>query len=292
MKNQIVAKLMGNKFLAKILGTTGKFYIENKSLILTTGTIGFSWAAMGLALKNADIISIKIKEAKLALSNCTSNEERKSIYSLFLKEITPHVAPVIIFEIAATACAIAEKKHTDKLESRLAEAAGALSIAQAAIAQYESFQKETEKALGEEKYVELQETIAKDKVYDGRRFDKLPMAGAPGEQLFIDKYTGKAYWSTYDRIENAVKEASRMIGPNGGNDVVTVDDIHGLIANKDLTDQTSLLAERMGWTSRNDGRDGISVHYADSHYIFPNGTRVQACEVYFYPEPACIDFEK
>lgn len=292
MKNQIVTKLMGNKYIGPVLGGLAKFYISNESLILTTGTIGFSLATTAVTLKNAEKISITLNSARDALAQCNTREEKSSVYRLFLKEMAPLILPIVIFQSATIGCAILNKKRSDKLEMKLAETAGALTIAQTAISQYQNFQKEASEVLGEEKYVELHDEIGAAKEYDGTRWANIAQQGAPGEQLFIDMYTGKPFWCTFDRIDNAAKELSRMIGPNGTADVATVDDFHGLIGNKDLTDHSSLLTERMGYTSRSDGRTGVTVHYTDSHYIFPNGTRIQCSEVYLYPEPACIDFDK
>ena len=82
-----------------------------------------------------------------------------------------------------------------------------------------------------------------------------------------------------------------MIGPNGTFDQVSIDDFYGIIGNVDLTNYESELATRFGYVQDAEiAKDGISAHFSDSHYIFPNGTRIQAAVVSLYPEPGCIDW--
>lgn len=287
MKN-FLAPVTQNKVVGKVVTEVGKFYTAHESAILTGGTIGFSLATTAVAVKNSGEITRILNEAKAALDCCNTQEEKNTIYGMTLKQIAPLAAPIIIFQAATIGCAVMAKKQSDK---RIAELAGALSIAQQAVTYYQNFQKEAEQQLGEKKYDKLQQDICKNVEVDGRRFTNLASEGAPGETLFIDKYSGRPFWCTYDRIDNAARELSRMIGKNGGSDVVTIDDFYGLIGNVDLTNQESELATRFGYVQDTEvARDGISAHYADTHYIFPNGSRVQAAEVYLYPEPACVDW--
>lgn len=286
MKNKVLAKVMGNELANRVIGTVSKFYLEHESTLLTCGTIGFSLATTTVTLKNAGMINETIIGAKEALWQCNTKEEKNEVYKLFLRELFPLVAPIIIFQAATIGCAIFSKKQADK---KLAEAAGALSIAQAAITQYQTFQKEAEEALGEKKYEKLQSDIFKNQEVDGRRFTSLAAEGAPGEVLMIDKYSGRPFWSTTDRVVNAGKELSRMIGRHGSEELATIDDFYGLIGNPDLTAQESELATRFGYAA---GIDDVCVKFADTHYRFASGAVIPAFEVYLYPEPACLDWDK
>lgn len=291
MKNQVIAKLMGNELARKVIAEVTKFYLNHESTILTGGTIGFSIAATSIAVKNGALISQLIEEARSSLATCDTKEERNSIYKLFLRELVPLVAPIIIFEAASVTCAIVSKRNSDIKDKRIAELAGSLSIAQAAVAQYQSFTKEAEQSLGEKKYQQLQEDIYKNTDFDGRRFTAIASEGAPGEILLIDKYSGKPFWSTTDRVEYAAKELTRRLSPEGGCDVQTIDDWYTLIGNKDLlpNEDEGILATKFGYVADGYGTDDICVKYVDRHYVFPNGTRIPAFMVYLYPEPACID---
>jgi len=285
MRSKVLAKVMGNAFISKVAGTVGSFYINHESLILTTGTIGFSLATTAVTYKNAARINEVLYNGKCALSICNSEEEKKSIYRTMLMDLTGLVAPIIIFQSATIACSLFSKKQYDK---KLAEAAGALSIAQAAIAQYQSFQKQAETALGAEEYEKLQQNIYAPQEVDGRRFTAIASEGAPGEVLIIDKYSGRPFWCTTDRIENAAREYSRRLTPSGGYDQQSINDLYELIGNSDLTPTD--LGEKFGHIADYDfNSQEISAHFVDTHYVFPNGTCIPAFEMYLYPEPAYID---
>lgn len=287
MKN-FLAPLAQNKVVSEI----GKFYLAHESAILTGGTIGFSLATTAVTLKNAAEITNVINNAKYALSTCHTQEEKNSVYSLTLKNLAPLVTPILIFQVATISCAVFAKKQSDK---RIAELAGALTVAQQAVTYYQNFQKQAEEALGEKKYAKLQEDIYKNQEVDGRRFTYLASEGAPGEVLFINKYDGKPFWSTTNAIENAAIELRRMVTPNKQTGIVpcemaTLDDFYGLIGNRDLTENVGELALRFGYVAGVEDNKDISVYFADTHYVFPNGTRIPAFEMYLYPEPGCVDW--
>ena len=287
MKN-FLAPVMQNKVISTVTGEIGKFYVAHESTILTCGTIGFSMATTTVALKNSREINNILDITRNSLEVCNTKEERNEVYAEALKQLTPLVLPIILFQAATIGCAVMSKKQSDK---KLAALAGALSISQEAVARYQQFQKDTEEALGEKKYAKLQQDIYKDKEVDGRRFTNIASEGAPGEILIIDKYTGRPFWSTTQKIELAVGEARRMITPDDSGNVrnssVTIDDIYGLIGNVDLTDNTSELATRFGYPA---GENDFSARFADTHYVFPNGTVIPAFMFYLYPEPGCIDW--
>lgn len=294
MKNKLMAKMLGNEVFRKVVGGISKFYVNHEQMILTTGTIGFSWAATGIALKNATDIHYILADCKVELQNCNSKEERNHLYTLTLKALFPLVLPILIFEGAATACAIVSKKQYDK---KLAEAAGALSIAQAAITQYQLFQKEAEEALGKDKYLELQDDIYKDKnqelvvASEERKFKKfsdLPYEGAPGEDIFICKYTGRPFWSTSAAIKSATERFCYRLGAKGGFDRLTLNDWYDIMSNPSLTPTD--LGGKFGYYSfPSDDGDEITAHFSPTQVVFPNGTIKPAFEVTLYPEPAFID---
>lgn len=288
MKN-FLAPVMNNKVINTVTSEVGKFYIAHESAILTTGTIGLSMATTAVTFANADKIKNIIAEAQDALAMCNTEDEKKGVYKITLTKLVPLVAPIIIFQAATIGTAIFSKKQADK---KLAATASALSVAQAAISQYQTFQKQTEEALGEKEYEKLQQKIYKEQEVDGRRFTALASEGAPGEVLIIDKYSGRPFWSTTDRIENAARELGRRLSVNGGYDQQSVNDLYDLIGNSDLT--PTELGERFGYISDPEygmeymGND-ISAHFSDTHFVFPNGTRIPAFEMYLYPEPGYID---
>lgn len=281
MKNQLVTKITANPVVSKVAGEIGKFYISNQSTILSVGGIGFSMAATGIAIRNGSEINRIISEAKVAIQNCNTREERNQLYTTMARELAPLVLPIVIFQAATIGCFAVSKKELDSKDKKIADLAGALSIAQTAMAQYQSFQKETEEALGEEKYKKLQNDIYKKQDVDCRRY-AIASEGAPGQTLYVDKYSGRPFWSYSAQVEYAAKELGRRLSANGGYDYQSINDFYDLIDNPDLVPNE--LARYFGYSAGEDP----TAQFVDTHIIFPNGTRVQAAMVYLYPEPEIL----
>ena len=289
MKN-LLEPVKSNPVLARTLSELQKFYTEHESTILTGSTICFSIATTGVTLRNAARISDILFEAKGALDTCNNEEERRTIYAMTLKEIAPLAIPIVIFQSLTILSAIKQKKNSDAKDKRIAELAGTLSIANTAIAQYQAWQKDTEEALGEKKYEKLQNDIYKNQEIDGKRFSSLPMEGGPGEVLMIDKYSGRPFWAHTSTVENAARTLSSMLA-TGSYEFLTLDDYYEQINNNDLVNTTGELTSKFGYAAGGYGTNDICVRFADTHYVYPNGTKIPAFLVYLYPEPACVDFE-
>ena len=290
MKNPI-ALLKSSPAVSKAIGAATKIYLEHESLILTSGTIGFSLAATAVAMKNAVKINDTLQFAKEALATCDTKEEKNEVYKLFLREMTPLVLPIIILTGAMITCSILSKRSSDLKDKKIAELAGALNICQTAVTGYQNFAKEAEQTMGEKKYDKLQNDISEKTVVDGRRFSNLPSEGAPGQILLIDKYTERPFWGTVQECDNAAKKLSLDL-ETGREDIVTVEDWHSYIGNPDLIGEgTGVLTSKFGYRAGTNGSDDICVRTADSHYVFPNGTVVPAFQVRLCPEPACIEEE-
>ena len=202
MKGQLT-KIASNKIVGKVTGEVGKFYLAHESTILTGGTIGFSMATTAVTYRNADKIKQVLLDASYALqdlkSNGASKEEINQVYVDTLKLLAPLVLPIVIFQAATIGCACMSKKQADK---KIAEAAGALSIAQAAISQYQSFQKEAEETLGEKKYMKLQQDIDDRAIYEAS-FVPIGSKSSEMDQLIYEPITGQLIWSNADRINLA-----------------------------------------------------------------------------------------
>lgn len=288
MKKNFMAPILKNKTANKVVGSIGKFYVAHESAILTGGTIGFSLATTVVTYRNASRIKDILAAARSDLDSLQGmteediKEEKKHIYASTLKSLTPLILPIVMFQAATIGTALYSKKQSDK---KLAAAAGALSIAEQAIAQYQTWQKETEEALGEKKYEKLQNDIYKKQDVDGNRFPSTPMKGSGNEVLVISKYCGRPFWCQSYKIEYAVAEMSRRLDSDGGYDVQTIDDLYELIGNPDLT--PTALTGKFGYLAG--GQSEIRAGFADTHYVFPNGERVPAFELYLWPEPEDIE---
>lgn len=277
MKNQIVKKLMGTKFVGPILEGIIRVCVSNKSLILTTGTIGCSLATTALAVKNSAAIASAVNKAKTALSLCNTKEERDDVYRLFLKEMTRLALPILIFQAGTIACAIANKKHSDKLETRLAEMAGALSITQTALNQYQSFQKEAEQALGEEKIHDIQKEIAENTVYEVSR-SPVNTKQSEDDQLIYEPITGQLFWSTPDRI-NLAWEKYRNEVQNSDEAFVPVS---AVFFDRLGADSRTSAAEVFGYYNEDASYMSDTV-YLDTTKVIVNGKEMSALKINYYP---------
>jgi hypothetical protein len=277
MKKNFLAPILENKAVTAIT----KYCRDHRSTILAGGTIGFSLTTTAVVFRNSPMIHDIIWDTRDALEAANSDEEKKSIYKAAIQELVPLVVPIIFFQTGTIVTTIMTKKDSDKKDKRIAELTSAVAVASQAIEQYQLFQKEAEEQLGEKKYKKIMDGAYKDQEVDGRRFTALASEGAPGEVLFIDKYSGRPFWSDTHKLEYATKELDRRL-TSGEEDQVCINDWYDIIGNTDLTPNE--LGERFGFIAPEYMGD-IRAQFSDTHYVFPNGTKIPAFEVYMFPEP-------
>lgn len=236
MKNP-VAIVTSNKVIGPVLKKVGSFYLEHQSLILTGGTIGFSLATTAVTFKNASYILNSLNAAKEALDNADTKEEKNQIYKDVLKDISPKVLPILIFQSATIICSIQSKKLTDKKDRQLVEAASALSLAQNAITSYQEFNKKAEEQLGEKKTAKIRSEIAQE------RIEQQPMTAdntvndpfANQDYIYHDIFANRYFHSpkSPSEIENFCTNLSKdLYDGNCDDDKVTVNDIYDYISRK------------------------------------------------------------
>lgn len=277
MKNKLVTFLTGDSTVGKILSAAGKFYIAHESAILTAGTIGFSLATTTAAIKNSGKMNCILQDARIALSQCNTKEEKNDVYKLFIKQMAPLALQIFIFQAATIACAVANKRHSDKLESKLAEAVGALSIAQTAIGQYQSFAKEAEDALGPEKIHDIQKEIADNTVYEAS-MSPVNTKQTDDDQLIYEPITGQLIWSTPERI-NTAWEKYRYEVMSSEEPFVSVGaaffDYVG-------ADSRTCAADVFGYYNEDASKMSDKV-YLDSTKVVVNGKEMSALKINYYP---------
>ena len=282
MKKNFLAPVLENKAVSSVT----RFCTAHKSTLLAGGTIGFSITTTAVVFRNSPMIHQIIWDTRDAVEAANSEEEKKLIYKAAIKDLTPLIAPIIFFQTGTIVTTIMSKKDSDKKDKRIAELTSAVAVASQAIEQYQLFQKEAETQLGEKKYAKIMDAAYKDQEVDGRRFTALASEGAPGEILMIDKYSGRPFWSTTEKVQYASKELGRMLSVGGGYEQVSINDYYDQINNNDLTPNE--LGERFGYISDCISGLDINAHFSDTHFVFPNGTSIPAFEVYLYPEPDYI----
>lgn len=275
MKN-FLAPIAKNPNVSKITGTIGKFYRDNEGAFLTGGTIIFSCATTAVTFANATSIIETINNAKEALANCSNENDRKKVYEITIKELAPKVGPILLLQAATIFCAVKNKKQYDK---RVADAISALSLAQQAVAYYQSFQKEAEESLGEKKVAKIQKEIAEKTVYEASA-SPVNSKKTDDDQLVYEPITGQVIWSTPDRIDlgwikyrETVRSSSEMFVPFGE---VFFDEIGA--------DSSAAAAEVFGYMNEDADRMSDSVHL-DTTKVIINGKEMAALKMNYYPAP-------
>lgn len=277
MKSKLLTKIMGNEVANKIITAIGQFCVKNEGTLLTSGAIGFSLASTAFALKNASDISCIIYDARCALEQCNTKEERCDVYKITLRELTPKVAPIVIFQTASIACSLFNKRRTDRIESKLMETTGALMVCQTAMNQYQKFQKDAEEALGEERVHDIQKEIDEKTVYETSA-SPVNTKQSDNDKLIYEPITGQLIWSTPDRV-NLAWEKYKTEVMNSEKHFVPVSDV---FFDRIGADSRTMSAEVFGYYNEDASRMSDSV-YLDSTKVMVNGEETAVLKINYYP---------
>lgn len=178
-----------------------KFYIRHESSVLTAGTIGFSLATTAVTLRNARFIMNTIDDAHVMLENAKTNDKKEKIFVVTVKELAPKAIPIIVFQSLTILCAIRSKKESDK---KIAELTEALAMANNAITSYKAFEKEAKEKLGDEKYAEVKDVVAKEVLEEHPEKPINDISNTPsGNEVFEywDNFTNRRFYSTVSPSE-------------------------------------------------------------------------------------------
>lgn len=282
MKNQLITKIMGNKLISKSV----KFYFLHRSWFHMGGVIGFSCATTLVTFRNAPKINYILMETREALEMCNTKEERNEVYSITLREIIPLIAPIFIFQGLTIGCAVLSKKHSDELESKLIETAGALSVAQTAIAQYQSFANEAEKALGPEKVHEIQKEVAENTVYETST-NPVNSKTSDDDQLIFEPITGQLVWSTPDRV-NLAWEKYRTEVQNSNENFVSLSNV---FFERIGAEYKTAAAEAFGYYNEDASKMADELYF-DTTKVRVNGKEMSALKIEYYPTVRLVTDER
>jgi hypothetical protein len=261
----------------KPFGTTLRTtYIQNESTILFFTANSCSVLATVTALKNARSIIYHIDLGREMLSKTTDKDERFKIYQEVVKAITPLLLPVICFQAGAIFTSFKMKQKSDK---KIAELTNALTVANNAIAAYQTFQKEAEKQLTD-KQLEVVEKEMANKVIEEHPQTPENTSGAyvTGAYRYYDPRNNRYFWETITpsawamgvhNLSIALTQGEINEYDDTGACRVTYNDIWS-IANKRLQTEGD---RKYGWTDR-----GIY-----------RGVDAEAIDVRFYPAVDPLD---
>lgn len=202
MKNYL-APIKNSGLGKKILVPTGKFLVRNSAILLTGGAIACDISAVVFTYKYTPRINQILTDAKAALENAHSQEERKKIYTAAIKEAAPMVGVIMLFLGGSIVCNIVNTRSAQKkLAAKDLQIATLAASAQTAITELSNFKKEAEKELGEEKVKEIEHEVIKEenhkqienKVQENPKyFDDIHVP--EGEALLIDGITQQPFTS-------------------------------------------------------------------------------------------------
>lgn len=265
MKNPL-AIVTKNEVVKNAGKEVSKFVLAHEGLLFTGGTIAFNAAGIVATYKNAARIQQIISETRETLKTIGGEDEKKQCVKVALKELTPLVAPIIIFFVGSTTCAVVGHK---KSQAKIATLTAALSLAQSTINEYDLFKKEVEAKVGEEAFKEIKTEVVGKQIEDDLASDKVPSKyvnttmGAIGEVLIYIPDFGVYFTGSQSRIEMAFEHINLCLSDNGATGKYSYgseNELGGeIVFVEDLFDELGVpnearpgLARDMGWdASRN-----------------------------------------
>lgn len=292
-----LAKVIGGKAVGKILKPIAKFGAEHSTEILTGVAIGASIGDTVVLYRNAPEIRDIIAGAQMDIAMVADDddltpaeirEQKKEIYISTLKELTPLVAPILAFKVLTIGCTIGLARKTKKQQAKIASLTAGLAVTNAALEEYQIFKEEVSKVVGEEKVKEVEkevekktaETVVKrSEIYEDPSIED-------GDEIFIDKWSGRKYGSNDKKLEMAVQILENKYKDLGDDDPLTLNDWYDIIG-LEPTDA----GEVIGWV-KDDEREHISF----SKHIWceskNDGKRTKAYLIAsIYPAPTALPDE-
>lgn len=260
MKNPLVV-LTKNEVLNSARKEVTKFALAHEGLFYTGGTIAFNAAGIAATYKNAPKIQTIISDTRETLKVIDDDEEKKQCIMAALRQLLPLTAPIIIFFISSTACAVIGHK---KSQAKIATLTAALALAQSTISEYDIFKKEVEKEIGTEKFREIKTEAVGQNIEKDIKENNVPTKylntniGSLGEVLICIPDFGIYFTGTAARIDMAFEHVNQCLSDNGktgaytyanenefGGEIVFVDDLCDVLGVPG--DSRPRLTKDMGW---------------------------------------------
>lgn len=222
----------------QITKTLKPFLVKYKpELLMSIGISGFiagSVLTVGATAKAVRLIDSEKKQLK---RNLTTKEVVKLCWKCYI--------PPVIAMAASAPCIIIGNSINNKRNTALA---AAYTLAETSL---QTFKEETSKAIGDEKFKELEEKITQKKVEEAPSKNTVVLS-CDGDTLFYDEYSGryfKSNWNTLQRIANELN--AKAIS---GCDVITLSDWYGEIGL-----DTILNSDNIGWSIFNGTKGLIDI---------------------------------
>lgn len=208
MKNPLL-KITKNELIKHCVNKTSQMILEHENTVLTGSTIAFNTIGIVITYRNSPKIHEIIFNTREDLKVVEDDETKKTIIRRAFKDLTPLVAPIIISFSASTVSAVVNQR---KNEAKIATLTAALSLAQSTVSEYNVFQEEARKELGEEKYQDIRNSITKERVEQNFPTNfQVEM----GDQLCYIPDWDIFFSSTEDKIKLAFEHVNSVLNSNG-----------------------------------------------------------------------------
>lgn len=286
-----LAKVLEKTAINKVTGPVARFGSAHSTGIATAIAISSNIASNVIIYKNSPEIHDIIYEARLEIemikgADWEDDEERDEIRDVYvdtLKRLAPLVGPVIILQATSIACQVGLAVKADKQSKQIAKLTAGISVANAAIEEYNLFRNEAKKVVDEEKIKEVDKTISeevKSKVKGTEVKEEIRIKS--GEKLYLDKWTGRKFSSNKSKIDMGVRLLEARVHDISDDEPVRLNDWLNILGLGD-TDACSYL----GWPK--DKYNTVSFSY----YIHGEGVSTEddvesVLTVTLYPAPEVL----
>lgn len=236
MSNLVLAKPQTISAIQKTLVTGKNFIIKQSPIILAGAAVGGVITTGILAVKGGIRANELIKEA-LEEKSCVEGCEAKLTPMETVQTTWKAYAPAVISGGLTIGAIIASTTISQKRQTALA---GLYALSETALKEY---QDKIEAKYGLKDAQKIRDEINGDHVQKAGvppwDVDALP----PGEVLCFDKFTGRHFRSSAQKIHFAVAEILKMI--YGGDMCASLNEFYGILDNKDLPQCT--VGDDVGW---------------------------------------------
>jgi len=263
MKNPLTV-VTKNEVVKNAGKEVSKFIFAHEGLLFTGGTVAFNFAGIVATYKNAPEIQRIIFETRETLKVIEAEDEKKQCVRTAIKELAPLVAPIIIFFVGSTTCAVVGHK---KSQAKIATLTAALSLAQSTINEYDVFKKEVKEKVGEETFREIKNEVTAKQIEEDIKENKVPSkyvnttVGTLGKVLIYIPDFGIYFTGTMPGIEMAFERINLCLSDNGatgkysygnenefGGEIVFVDNLLDELAIPE--EDRPRIVKNMGWDAQ------------------------------------------
>lgn len=196
--------------LTEFEGKVWAGYQKNKPAVLSGFAIASLWGTIWYTYKHAPIAHDILVQGRedMRYVKPGDKESKRAVVKETTVRMLPHVLPIVIGGGAATACMLGSTMESNK---RIATISAAYALSDSALKELNAKMNDI---LGEQKAKKVKDAIAQDHLKKSEKKLKetggsLPVVVAgSGDVLCMDGYTGRFFYSNYEKIGQAINEIS------------------------------------------------------------------------------------